>query len=594
MAQNTRQETALIPAIACGAITWLIYNQIGPVILHGQPQTLPVIVLGLFALSALKCLGDLFRISANLFDLWDANRPRGIKGTAGWLTKIGQLGEDVEKRYWGPYWGAMREKGRLRELIIPYASNALTLGTSGSGKGIGAIQTTILAIRESKTIADFKGELACVLADVLRRRGEIVKILNIGDLWTDILGQSDHYNPLHLIADLFQEDGGLKDIIDYLFEMGRQLYPEPEGEGGKDDNQYFRDGSRNLISFGIQMTILIEGYGANLGTVADLLADRTALLRHAQWAAGLLEQEDGSLATLPVEMSDWATKHDPQDVSNYGQYLRSQAKGVVDLLSAPDSRTIDSFLTGAQQSLSQFNLTTRAHKVTQDSTFRFSEQKDGKPMTVFLVADATKLEAQAPVLGLLQWCMLTELKRHKNKNAPVYLIAEECTNYRVSGLGSLLTWARAYSVRIHLVVQSLSAFRRVYGAETLNTMLSETEIKQILPGTREPETLSLIEKMLGDSPIITRGQRKNAKGLSGIEGDDLREDARPLMTADEIRRTDKTILIVKRYKPLLIELPPIAAIVPWRDQIAINPFHGKPFRLPVRLRLKSRSAKKSN
>ncbi|NRA30144.1 MAG: TraM recognition domain-containing protein, partial [Parvularculaceae bacterium] len=221
------------------------------------------------------------------------------------------------------------------------------------------------------------------------------------------------------------------------------------------------------------------------------------------------------------------------------------------------------------------------------------EQKDGKPVTVFLVADASRIEAQAPVLGLLNWCMLTELKRHENKSVPTYLYAEECTNYKVDGLGSLLTWGRSYGLRLHLVVQSLSAFRRVYGQEALNTLLSETEIKQILPATREPETLSMVEKMLGETAIMTRGHRQSAKVIGEIEGHDLREDIRPLMTADELRRTEKTVLIVRKHKPMLVELPPYAAIAPWRkEEVGINPFHGKPFLLPVRLRLKRRKVRR--
>lgn len=58
------------------------------------------------------------------------------------------------------------------------------------------------------------------------------------------------------------------------------------------------------------------------------------------------------------------------------------------------------------------------------------------------------------------------------------------------------------------------------------------------------------------------------------------------MTADEIRRTDNTILILRRNKPILTQLPPIAAIAPFRDIIDINPFHGKKFLRPVVLTLR--------
>lgn len=74
----------------------------------------------------------------------------------------------------------------------------------------------------------------------------------------------------------------------------------------------------------------------------------------------------------------------------------------------------------------------------------------------------------------------------------------------------------------------------------------------------------------------------------GVDGTNYQEDGRPLMTADEIRRTDKTILIIRNNRPLLVDLPPIAAITPFRRQIAINPFHGKRFLMPVKLRIRRR------
>ena len=192
-------------------------------------------------------------------------------------------------------------------------------------------------------------------------------------------------------------------------------------------------------------------------------------------------------------------------------------------------------------------------------------------------------------MGLIQWCMLQEWKRSPHKHVPCYLLADECTNFKINDLGSLLTWGRGYGIRIHLVIQSLAAFIKVYGKQVLDIVLSETEIKQFLAGQREPETLSLIERTLAMQSVVAEGHRGKHGGAGfDTDGVDYKEDGRPLMTADEIRRTDKTILVIRKNKPLLTDLPPIGAIHPWRDQIGINPFHGKPFLLPIILRLKRR------
>ena len=298
-------------------------------------------------------------------------------------------------------------------------------------------------------------------------------------------------------------------------------------------------------------------------------------------------------AEMPIQDSPWVGEHEREDVDNYIQYYRAFASGVADPLETEESRTADSFITGAQQALARFNIATRAHKKTSRSTFRFAEQKEGdQPTTVFIVADASRINAQKPVLSLIQWCMMQELKRHPNKQRPVYWIADEATNFRLHDLGSLLTWGRGYGLRLHLILQSLSAFRAVYGKEVLETLLSESEVKQFLPGQREPETLALIEKTLGEQSIIAEGNRGQlGNGAFGLDGFDYREEGRVLMTADEIRRTDKAILIIRKNRPLLADLPTIAEIEPFRRQIGINPFHGEPFLRPVKLRLRRREPK---
>ena len=391
-----------------------------------------------------------------------------------------------------------------------------------------------------------------------------------------------------IIADDFWRSGGLLDVSDDLRSLCLQLYPEPKGGQDKDGNGYFRTGSRDFIAFAILICVLIQGYQATLGDVLQMLQDEHSLRQHALWAWGRLDQNDGTTAEMPIHSSPWVNRHDPEDVGNFITYLHGVAASVANLLSREDSRTADSFLTGARQSLSIFNITTRAHKKTQRSTFRFSDLKEGKrPTSVIIMLDPNKVEAQASVLGIIQWGMLHELKRHPNKAHPVYLLADEVTNIPWSGLASLMTWARAYGLRLFFCFQNFSAFRDQHGENTLEILQSEAEIKLFLPGQRNDEVLSYIERLLSDASIVTqshRGQRGN--GFFGLDGYDFREDGRVLMTRDEIRRTDKSILFLRRNKPILCDSPSIAEIAPWRAQVGVHPFYGKPFLKPVKLHIR--------
>jgi type IV secretion system protein VirD4 len=89
--------------------------------------------------------------------------------------------------------------------------------------------------------------------------------------------------------------------------------------------------------------------------------------------------------------------------------------------------------------------------------------------------------------------------------------------------------------------------------------------------------------MLGDQTVMATGTSR-AIDQFGLN-ENLSEAARPLATPDEIRRMQQGILFVRQYRPILFEPVSYAEIEPWRSQVGINPFHGKPFRKKIKLRL---------
>ena len=187
---------------------------------------------------------------------------------------------------------------------------------------------------------------------------------------------------------------------------------------------------------------------------------------------------------------------------------------------------------------------------------------------------------------------MTEIKRAKDKQRPVYFICDECTQYKIEELPKLLTWGRGYGLRLFLIFQSVSAFVKTYGEEGFNVLWSETEIKQFLPGQREPRILSMIRKLLADSSTIVKSNKGQIETGFGVDGYDYREDAKPVMSEDQIRRMKKTLTIIRDNKAIEGDSPPYAAIDPLRDQMDINPHYGKPYRLPVRLRIPSKFLKR--
>ncbi len=531
---------------------------------------------------------------SNHYDELAGNTPTGHKGTADFLREIEDLSHDITPNGAAPYWGAMNHEA----VTSNFASNALIVGTAGSGKTVGIVQPTTLTTPGSKLITDFKSENTAVLKRALEDNGEEVRLLNFGDINADIVGPSDYYNPLNLMADNFWREGGLRDVSDDTHEIAMQLYPEPASDGG--DNKFFRDGSRDLIGFAIQVSITIDGFEATLGDVAALLNDRQKLLNHALWVVGKLpaapdDNGEPQFAKMPIENSPWVGSHGEEDVGDYVAYFIEISEKAAQLLGSVDSKTTESFLSGAQQALERYNRATRAFKKTKRSTFRFADMKRDpiyghKPLSVFVIADPSRMKAQKNVVSLIQWCALQEFKRHENYHVPVHVIADEATNFKIDGLADLMTWGRGFGIRLKLIIQDLAAFRRAYGKDALDTLLSETEIKLFLPGQRNPETLSVIEKMLGKQAVMMRSQSGKPEASEyWNSGWNISEDGKPLLYADEIRQMDQGILFIRRNKPALVDIPPIAAIDPLRDRIDINPFHGKPFLLPVSVWIDGRS-----
>lgn len=583
----------LIPACLLAGISWFALKHIGPLLIGNEINVVAAGAWTVLIISGSVMLSDIFNAFSRIAEWLAANTPKRLKGTSDWVKSLREVRSDLIHDDWGPFWGAFSERRflffrRRVEVMADHEASALVVGTSGSGKGVTDLQVNAMTIRASKVILCFKGENTCVLAGPLRERGEDVRVLNLGDLFPDLIGESDTYNVLIPIAENFNRPGGLLDVFDDVHELIMQLLPEPKSENGSDDG-YFRQGSREMMAFAAIFCVLIFGDAASLGDVAHELSDRDALLKDARWACGKLNKKGAPSAhqEMPLENQDWTRRHDREDVRSFIEAFRDLAAKIAGLLENKDSKAADSFLTGAQQALARFSKGTRAHKKLASSTFRFSQLKDGDtPTTVFVVIDASRIESQSPVVSLILWAMLTELKRHPDKHRPVYVLADEITNFKVQGLVSGLSWYRGFGIKLRLYLQSFPAFREVYGESGLKTVQSECECQLFLPGLRDPETIKYVKDKLADRAVISLGRRgSREKGFFNIEGVDYRESEVPLMTEDEIRRTDKAIFFLRKNKPMLLEPIKIADIEPFRRQIDINPFHGKPFLLPIKLRL---------
>lgn len=174
----------------------------------------------------------------------------------------------------------------------------------------------------------------------------------------------------------------------------------------------------------------------------------------------------------------------------------------------------------------------------------------------------------SPWLGLLSWCALTELIRFQNGKSACFL-CDEITNFKIEGLSSLLTLAREFKIKLWLIIQELEQWAHVYGRESLETLLSQTEVK-IIMGSRSHKTCQLVSDMLGEATIKTLNHNIGAS-IYDEPTASLHEMSRRLMTPDEVRRTPDTILFYRDQRPIRLSKIGYHEIKPWEKWVAINP-----------------------
>ncbi len=520
---------------------------------------------------------------------------RGYKATAR-LARWRDIKGHIYRFGWSPYFGVYagaEKRHRGKPLFTDFKTTALFFGTSGAGKGVGSVVPNILSLGNagnSMLVLDFKPNLAAMTKAHLKSLGYAVHVVNIGGLQTDILGKTSCYNLLQIIIDDFKRIGGISDLESDTNELALQLYPEAEGGGS--DGGFWEQGSHEFLEIAFIQTVLVYGETATLGQVRSLIINRENLLKEMLWVSDGMVDEDGApLPAMPLEDAPLLVHQPERERVAFIEDYRARAGEVAKQLQSSDkSNMAQSFLKGAYTALKPFSKISRSYDALSNSSFRFGDMKDGhKPVAVFLSMDSSRMGQGEKILSALQWAALTEWKRHENKHVPVYFVGDECTNSKVYNLQQLMTFGRETNIRLMLYVQSIGAFRSAYSKDAVNTLLSEAEILTFFPQQRDPEMLELIEKLLGQQSYVGRNSNAAFHGFN-VNGQTMSEDIRPVMTQAEIRQCAHAIVFMRNACASLVDLPSYAAIDPWRDQVADNPFYHKPYRLPITLRLGKRHA----
>lgn len=580
--------------LLCGAGLWALHS-LDPFYTYGVNIVAWGVGIAL-VVSVPRLASAAARWLADMMDHAAAHVPDYIKGTAKWGESLSDLGDYVLKpglikTGHGAVFGCLKKRGFFglgrKPVVLALPAVTAICGSTGSGKGILHQLLNVMSVRGPKFIVDFDGTDTVMLADALRRKGERVVILNLGDKYHNILGESDCFNPLdHIVDCLERSNHGILDATEDTIELVAELIPDDKN-GGSGNSEYFRDGSRDLLVLAILITVLLEGRQATLDKALSLLSDTELFLNNCKWFCGALEKEDGATAQIDLFSADWAHVQNSEDILNFARELTNRGNTTSDQITAQDNRNYLSFLTGAVQKLRPFSPGTRSSRKLQKSTFRFSEQKDdGQDVTVFIVMDNTKQQAQGKILSMIMSIAQKEWVRHPNAGGKtITLFLNEISNWIYPDLRRALTWVRKFKLHIVVYLQNFKNFDLAYGDGASDVLKSEAGIMLFLPeGMNEPDVLSFLEERIGNESIMVRNESGRRKGERGLDGYNYAEASKPLLFKDEIRRLkDRGILLVGNKKPFRPYLPPISSVARFRRQVGINPLYGKPFIAPMRL-----------
>lgn len=470
-----------------------------------------------------------------------------VRGSAGWLTEKDLRKAGLHRRKRGSRFAGVLGASPI---FLRTETHHLVLGPAGTQKSTSVIINILCGSAESALVNDVKGELFEVTGGY---RAKVLghKVLKIDPRDPE---NSAKVNVLDFIHGFIEQNS--PEALTLVRGMALQLYPEPSG--GNDQNKFFRDGSRILLVTVVLVVIVtLPPKHRHMASVFRMLSDM-----------GLLHDALLEAAKSPALHGEVASMASAAHASAFGE----DAAG----------KTFEQFRLGALQAVTAFGPGNYLAPITSETTLSFADLKK-EEVTVYQIIDYANKDVLGQFSGLMQWLAAYQLVGVGN-NKPVLFVLDEFCNSPLHILPTILTLLRTYGVKCILATQDLDDIVRTYSKHALESVLSETDIKQFLGGIRSQSTLEYLSKYLGE---FTETTPSYSLGKGGVQ-ESLSRTNRRLLSEDEIRRLDKgaQIILASNLRPILARKVQVFSIAPYRKRIAGNSLYGgKRMLLPVEVRI---------
>lgn len=185
-----------------------------------------------------------------------------------------------------------------------------------------------------------------------------------------------------------------------------------------------------------------------------------------------------------------------------------------------------------------------------------------KPVSLYLVTPPSDLLRLAPIFRLFFEFMVRHHAKYIGeyhggqaksvyKHKCLFLMDEFSSLGNLQSFAATLSYIAGYGMKVFLINQGLPQINGIYGKD--NQILMNCHL-QIFYAPNDNDTGKYVETQLGNQTIIVKSESSNAGVFNKKTSVSASEQARALMTSDEIKRLgDREIISASGFNPVLTD-----------------------------------------
>lgn len=405
-------------------------------------------------------------------------------------------------------------------------NNMLVIGGSGAGKTFFIVKPNIMQmmLNNSFIATDPKGEIARATANMLKKNGYNVKVLNLIDM-----AKSDGYNPFRYIREE-------NDVVKLVTNIISNTTPK---ETAPTDPFWEKSESMFLQALFYYVWLEMPPNRKNFQSVLDLLSEAEV---DAKGNDSKLTKKMKQLAkTSKLKQNHPAYKQYMKVIRGAGDTVRSIIISANSRLALLENPQILRILSKDDLHLEELGIGVNGDKHTRTALF-------------CIIPDSDK--SYNFIVGMLYTQLFQELyfqadfKNDGKLPIQVTLMMDEFANVALpDDFCSLLSTMRSRRISSIIIIQNLAQIKALF-KDTWETITGNCDTLVYLGGN-EKSTHQYISEMLGKSTIDKRstGETRGVHGSASRNYDVL---GRELMTPDEVRNMSnrKCLIFIKGFNPI--------------------------------------------